>query len=367
MSPPRSRPRVILTGTDPLDETGGVAAAVGAYARALESGGILDRVIPSHRSVGASGRLVTPLVASVVLRSYLRHRDVVRVPTVIYGHGGGWLGMARQAAVLSAGRQRGVKTVLHAHSASLAGDLRSRWRRPLTAAVLGSVDGVAVVAEHWAKMLREDLGLDNVHVVPNSLSEELEQRATDGGVHPVGLGGGPTKILCLTRVVAGKGVPLLIRSMSLLPSTFQLTVAGDGPELASSIQLAHDLDLGGRVHFTGWVSGTAKTRLLEEAHIFSLPTRYDSFGMGFLEAMAYGKPIVAVDWGPIPEVVANGEVGHLAKGFEPSSVAEELLRLEDPMERQQLGDRARRYVVARFGQEATLKRLETMFESLFHD
>lgn len=53
--------------------------------------------------------------------------------------------------------------------------------------------------------------------------------------------------------------------------------------------------------------------------VFTAPSRYESFGLVFLEAMRAGKPVVATSVGGIPEVVIDGETGFLVP---PGSVVE---------------------------------------------
>jgi glycosyltransferase involved in cell wall biosynthesis len=51
-------------------------------------------------------------------------------------------------------------------------------------------------------------------------------------------------------------------------------------------------------------------RLLASARCLLLPLRWpEPFGMVMIEAMACGTPVVALNWGAVPEVVAHGETG----------------------------------------------------------
>lgn len=49
--------------------------------------------------------------------------------------------------------------------------------------------------------------------------------------------------------------------------------------------------------------------------IFVLPTSYDTFGMAFLEAMAFGLPIVTLEGFATPEIVEDGKNGYLIKPY----------------------------------------------------
>jgi glycosyltransferase involved in cell wall biosynthesis len=126
----------------------------------------------------------------------------------------------------------------------------------------------------------------------------------------------------MTRLVEGKGIDTAIRALSLLDARYSLTVAGTGPMENRLRELAEELSLGERVKFVGWVEYEQKLDLLDEADVFCLPSRNDSFGMVYLEAMAAGVPIVALNHGPIPDVVRDGKDGVLIKDDAPLTVAD---------------------------------------------
>lgn len=87
--------------------------------------------------------------------------------------------------------------------------------------------------------------------------------------------------------------------------------------------------------------------------IFVAPSRYESFGLIYVEAMAWGKPVIGCRTGGVPEVVRDGATGLLAVAGDVSDLAEKLLTLaRDPALRARLGAAARREAVMRFSREA---------------
>jgi glycosyltransferase involved in cell wall biosynthesis len=129
------------------------------------------------------------------------------------------------------------------------------------------------------------------------------------------------EILTMARLVEGKGVELVISALAQLPKQYHLTIAGDGPLKSQLQQQVKSLDLDDRITFAGWIDGDKKNDLLRRADVFCLPSTYDSFGMVFIEAMAFDLPVIAYGWGPIADVV-NSEVGQCC--VKPST--EEVLR-----------------------------------------
>lgn len=81
-----------------------------------------------------------------------------------------------------------------------------------------------------------------------------------------------------------------------------------------------------RVRFHAWIDDAARDELYRECAVFVAPSRYESFGQVFVEAMAYGRPVIGTAVGGIPEVV-NDDVGRLVPPEDPSSLAAAIIEL----------------------------------------
>ncbi len=176
------------------------------------------------------------------------------------------------------------------------------------------------------------------------------------------LGAGPllppsdrSRLLFVGRHRYYKGVPYLLEALKDLPA--ELLVVGDGPERASWQHLAHTLELGDRVSFTGEVPERDLPGLYASADIFVLPAhlRAEAFGVVLLEAMASGLPCVTSELGTGTSfVVQHGQTGLVVPPADPHALAEALRRLvADPTYRRELGSAGR----ARVHQEFTLDRM----------
>jgi len=341
----RGRVRVLLTGTDPERPRGGIGVAMSGFRAALESEGLLETLVPSYRPDSLAGRTTLALEAAAKLR---HQSDALRaaggVP-VVYAHGGAGVGLLRQSLVLAAARRRGAVTILHVHAPEVdryVQTSRGRWflRRCCAAA-----DVACVLTPWWRDRLSMARLRPRVEVVPDPISPDLVSVARAG--RPASREDGERiRVLAMSRLVKGKGVDIALRALSLVPPDFRLTIAGDGAERARFERLAGELGLRERVRFTGWVSGRRKHELLCETDVFCLPTTNDSFCMGFIEAMAYGLPVIAASWGPIPDVVQDDVTGLLVPVGAPNRVARALERLADPGLRRRLGEGGRTWVLA---------------------
>ena len=93
----------------------------------------------------------------------------------------------------------------------------------------------------------------------------------------------------------------------------------------------------GAVRFEGKVDEAALNRAYAECDIFLSPSRYESFGLVFLEAMRQAKPVIGCDVGGMPEIISP-EVGLLTPPGDAPSLAAAILKLvKDPALRQAMG------------------------------
>jgi len=98
-----------------------------------------------------------------------------------------------------------------------------------------------------------------------------------------------------------------------------------------------------RVELAGWVSADSVAAQLSQARLLVSASRYESFGLAVLEAMAHGLPIVATAAGGVAELLEHGQSGLLSPVGDPAALAQAALGLlGDDRRAQRLGLAARR-------------------------
>ncbi|MNJ40729.1 Capsular glucan synthase [compost metagenome] len=99
---------------------------------------------------------------------------------------------------------------------------------------------------------------------------------------------------------------------------------------------------GKNVFFHGKVDELTLRRNYSSCDIFVAPSRFESFGLIYVEAMMFGKPVIGCNAGGIPEVVSDKETGLLAQPGDEDSLSDALLKLlEDSEYRNRLGRNGR--------------------------
>ena len=98
----------------------------------------------------------------------------------------------------------------------------------------------------------------------------------------------------------------------------------------------------------GFVGEPMKSSALAACDLLCLPSRGEAFGMVYLEAWAFGKPVVAGDTDQVRTLVADGVDGWLVEDSAESTAAAILEALADPEGAERMGARGRRKVQERF-------------------
>ena len=105
----------------------------------------------------------------------------------------------------------------------------------------------------------------------------------------------------------------------------EFLVAGSGPEEHNLRQLVRSLGIGRHVTFVSNLYGFREP--LRAMDIFCLPSLQQGLGTIMLEAMAWGRPIVASRVGGISSAIDDGKTGLLVPPADSKALAEKFLFL----------------------------------------
>jgi len=109
-----------------------------------------------------------------------------------------------------------------------------------------------------------------------------------------------------------KGIDVLIGAApSILKAhpNAKFVIAGNGYFTDPAKNLAHDLGVGDKVQFPGFVNVEELCELLSVTDCFVVPSRYEPFGVTPLEAMSCEVPVVVSDTGGLSETVEHDVTG----------------------------------------------------------
>ncbi len=169
------------------------------------------------------------------------------------------------------------------------------------------------VSNALAKDMKNTYGVDSV-VIPNIVDltefKYTPKQKTD-----------TFRFLSAASVNYGKGFDILVKAYAKfledakdLSSTgykdTHLTIMGDGPELNNIKELANSLGISDKITYTGSYIRSDFAKELAKSDCFVLPSRSETFGIVYIEALATGTPVIATRCGG-PEDFVNEENGML--------------------------------------------------------
>ena len=220
-----------------------------------------------------------------------------------------------------------VVTTLHGTDITLVGQDPSF--HPITQFSIQRSDGVTAVSEYLKRETVDNFAVqaDRIRVIPNFVDLERYRRDAYPCHRSKLADAGDSIVTHISNFRSVKRVVDVVRIFARIAAHLpaRLLFVGDGPERVRAQDVAEELGVGERVLFLGKQLSVAE--LLSCSDLFLLPSEHEAFGLVALEAMACGVPVIATRVGGIPEVVTDGESGHLAPVGDVDGMAEQGIAL----------------------------------------
>jgi asparagine synthase (glutamine-hydrolysing) len=155
---------------------------------------------------------------------------------------------------------------------------------------------------------------------------------------------------------------------------FHWVVAGGGSDLPLYRARVQKLGIASQVHFAGGLDDASLADAYAACDLFCLLSREEihsrgifaeGFGIVFLQAGSFGKPVLGLKRGGVADAVSAGETGVLLDSDDASSIAENVAWLLDhPAERDRLGKNGQEHALGEGSWSRSRARLHEMLESL---
>ncbi|KGN35678.1 glycosyltransferase family 4 protein [Knoellia subterranea] len=243
---------------------------------------------------------------------------------------------------------------------------------------------LALAADHVAVLsetMRDDLAArgvprERITVVPNAVDDTLldpsllctptEARAR------LGLPEDGVWVGTVTSVVGYEGLDYLVHAVAELRAgghDVRCAIVGDGTSRPALLELVSSLGLTDSVVMPGRVPRERAADWHRALDIFAVPRRESEVTRTVtplkpIEAMAFGRPVVASDLPALAEIVGAPGSGLLAAPDDPSSLADRIRELSDDADlRRTLGARGREFAATRTWQ-AMAGRYATIYDAI---
>lgn len=174
-------------------------------------------------------------------------------------------------------------------------------------------------------------------------------------------------ILSVTRLAPSeqyKGIHTVISALPLLITAIpniRYTIIGKGEDRVRLQALTDSLGVAGYVDFLGFVEDIGG--YYEHCDVFTLPSKKEGFGIVYLEAMQYKKPVLAVNYGGPTDVIVDSETGFLCEYDDVQCLAAKIKMLyDDPSLSKALGEAGYDRLMERF----TFEKFEENLQSILN-
>lgn len=211
------------------------------------------------------------------------------------------------------------RTAQYFHAQEIVGKPR------LSAFAAAQADVVIAVSAHTASLIAATgASPANLRVIPPG----VDLPSNPGALHAER----PTVLTIAQLIYDYKGHDVLIRALAGVRARVpdvEWVVIGEGPLRPGLEELASSCGLTGTARFLGAVSDEERNSWLRRADVFAMPSRLagEGFGIVYLEANAYGKPVVAGNLAGALDAVADGVSGLLVDPTDSAAVGDAVTRL----------------------------------------
>ena len=220
------------------------------------------------------------------------------------------------------------------------------------------------VADFTARATRIDP--QSLMVIPNGVDVSRFEHVPATDSTSLGLAPGRRAIVFVGRLDVQKGIDALLEQ---LPRVFasqeshDLLLVGSGPEEPNLRRQVEKLGIGGRVHFAGRRSDVPA--ILAASDVLVLPSRWEGMPNVLLEAMASGKPVVAMAAEGVAEILGAESGAQLVPLGDMQVFMQKLLAvLGDPALRARFGAANRHRVAQHFALEKMVAAYADLYEEL---
>jgi len=248
---------------------------------------------------------------------------------------------------------------------------RSMWHRLLVRLAASSLDCVTTVSFDLLKTVLATLPrlrakarvIRNGNPVLQALSEAPVSSPLPSLPNPY--------ILAVGSLIPRKAYDLLVRAVGIIRDCgyyVNLVIVGDGPEAPRLAALARELEVEERIVFAGDLAHVETLRFYPGAKFFVHSAREEAFGLVLLEAMAFGKAVIAPRVGGIPEFIRHGETGLLVTPDDPAELATAIIQLNgDERLCDSLAARGHEVATSDYSWERVVDSYWIMYSELLHD
>lgn len=222
------------------------------------------------------------------------------------------------------------------------------------------------ISHHEKEVLSRITGRTDIEIIPHWVDRDIIDKVDKNFfkiefTRPV--------ILFVGQLKYRRGFDLAIKILNRVkkenPLTTLIIITNNTDRKAELLNLAHREGVAENIILKENISEEEKFSLYKQADLYLSPTRYEGFGVTFLEAMACGCPVVASSIPVVNEIIEDGKTGLLARLEDPFDFAKKIKWiLKDSNLRGNIIKNGLEKVEKEYNKEKIFGRLVNLYEKL---
>ena len=280
-------------------------------------------------------------------------------------------------------KKEGKVDVIHAQS-SLWGGISAayvakKYNIPLVITEHSSVKrGQYVRESYYKRIVNSYKSADAIIAVGNGLKKEIEELTSRKDIKVIGnlvdlslfnirnikRENGEFIFFSVAFLEGEKGLDTLIKAFSMRFNNekVRLVIGGDGSQRQWLEGIAKNEGIENQVTFTGALSREEVAKWMNKCDAFVLPSRYETFGVVYIEALASGKPVIGTFNGGAEDIVTK-DVGILVNidNIKELSDAMDYIRKNN---KEYQYDKLRKYCTEKFSANVIIKKIINVYKEV---
>lgn len=280
-------------------------------------------------------------------------------------------------------KKEGKVDVIHAQS-SLWGGISAayvakKYNIPLVITEHSSVKrGQYVRESYYKRIVNSYKSADSIIAVGNGLKKEIEELTSRKDIKVIGnlvdlslfnirnikRENDEFIFFSVAFLEGEKGLDTLIKAFSMRFNNekVRLVIGGDGSQRQWLEGIAKNEGIENQVTFTGALSREEVASWMNKCDAFVLPSRYETFGVVYIEALASGKPVIGTFNGGAEDIVTK-DVGILVNidNIKELSDAMDYIRKNN---KEYQYDKLRKYCTEKFSANVIIKKIINVYKEV---
>ncbi|WP_281974575.1 glycosyltransferase family 4 protein [Halobacillus litoralis] len=226
-------------------------------------------------------------------------------PDIIHAHSALWGGWA--ATKIS--EKSHIPLLITEHSSAYDRDMIKPYQEKYINYTFNISRKVIVVGPSLERQIQKYVNKEKIKLIPNIVNIDNFKIGT------IKKNTKRFRFLSIGFLSYNKGMDVLLKSFARAfknKEEVELIIGGDGEEFENLISLAKELGIFQQVRFLGRLTREEVYAEMHKCDAFVLASRFETFGVVFIEALACGKPIISTKSGG-PEIIVNKSNGVLVE------------------------------------------------------